>query len=156
MITPFHFFNYTTLPDKNKLGIILSKKLSFSGLGSMFGSLKEATFTGFRGVSSFSDMDDSLMSAFNKQFKVGADNISEYTMSQIQAKAAVLGLSDELTTQAMAMANDADFITKSRAQRLTWGKALKDNTVDIRELDKAYRKFNPDIDVLQTDILDLI
>lgn len=87
-------------------------------------------------------MQNALQSSFYSQFKVGANGISEFTTQQIQAKAAVLGLTDELTYQAMAMANDADFVTKSRAQRLTWGAAIKDNSVDLNDLGNAFKKTN--------------
>ena len=50
--------------------------------------------------------------SFDLAFQVGADGISEYTMEQIKAKSAVMGLNDELTAQALALASDANLPQK--------------------------------------------
>lgn len=92
--------------------------------------------TRFKGVTSTSDMLGWQEKSFNEFLKLDSSGISEYTMEQIKDKAAVLGLTDSLTSQAVAKAKDADFIAKISAKTLAWGDALKDNSVDIADLKK--------------------
>ena len=78
--------------------------------------------------------------SFKKSFKLDDTGISEYTMEQIKAKAATLGLTDSLTAQSVIMAKDADFTAKVSTGKLSFSKALKDNTIDIEELGDAIKK----------------
>lgn len=71
----------------------------------------------FKGITSISD------GSFDEFLKLDSSGISQYTMEEIKAKSAVLGLTDELTTQAVALAKDADFTAKAATGKLTWGKA---------------------------------
>ena len=57
-------------------------------------------------------------------------------MEEIKAKSAVLGLTDELTAQAVALAKDADFTAKAATGKLTWGKALADAGDDVEDIGK--------------------
>ena len=78
----------------------------------------------FKGITSISDMLGWQTSSFNEFLKIDSSGISQYTMEEIKAKSAVLGLTDELTTQAVALAKDADFTAKAATGKLTWGKAI--------------------------------
>lgn len=78
--------------------------------------------------------------SFQKSFKINSDGISEFTMEQIQAKAATMGLTEGLTAQAVAMANDADFTAKAKTGKLKWGDAIKDSKIDAEDLAKALEK----------------
>lgn len=106
--------------------------------GSMFGGDFATVFSGqFKGKFSISDMDNLMAESFKSQMKINADGVSEYTMAQIQAKAAAIDLTDSLTTEAVAMASDADLSAKAATGKLTYGKAIKDNIDDAEELMKA-------------------
>lgn len=74
--------------------------------------------------------------------KISSDGLSEFTMAQIQAKSAALGLSDSLTTQVMAMASDADFSAKAATGKLTWNKALRDSKIGADDLIDALGKLD--------------
>ena len=78
--------------------------------------------------------------SFQKSFKITSDGISEFTMEQIQAKAAAMGLTEELTAQAVAMASDANFTAKAKTGKLKWIDAVNDSKVDLDELSNALRK----------------
>ena len=58
--------------------------------------------------------------SFDLAFQIGSDGISEYTMEQIKAKSAIMGLNDELTAQALAFASDADFTAKASQKKLSY------------------------------------
>lgn len=85
-------------------------------------------------------MDNLRTDLFNKQFKIGADGLSEFTMEQIRAKSEALGLTDALTTQAVAMAKDANFSAKAATGKLTYRDALKNNIGTIDEIGDALQK----------------
>ena len=78
--------------------------------------------------------------SFQRSFKITSDGISEFTMEQIQAKAAAMGLTEELTAQAVAMASDANFTAKAKTGKLKWLDAVNDSKVDLDELNNALRK----------------
>lgn len=73
-------------------------------------------------------------------FKIDDSGISSFTMAQTEAKAKAIGLTDSLKEQLVAMSKDADFATKARATHMTWGEALKDNSVSTNDLVKALSK----------------
>lgn len=58
-------------------------------------------------------MDSVLQKTFSSQFKINGNGISEFTMEQIKAKSAAMGLTSELTAQTVAIAKDADFSAKA-------------------------------------------
>lgn len=91
----------------------------------------------FKGITSISDMLGWQTSSFNEFLKIDSSGISQYTMEEIKAKSAVLGLTDELTTQAVALAKDADFTAKAATGKLTWGKALADAGDDVEDIGKV-------------------
>lgn len=96
----------------------------------------------FKGYTSLNDMQNIHADLLNKEFKINTDGISEFTTAQIQAKAAAMGLTNSLTTQLVGIGKDANFIQKVTAGNITWGKALKDNTIDINSLGDALLKSN--------------
>ena len=101
---------------------------------------------GFKGIGSLSDMSGKQTSAFNEAFKIGSTGISEYTMEQIRAKAAIMNLTDGLTNQAVALAKDADFMSKASAGTITWGEALKNSSVNVEWLGDALLNSNSIMD----------
>ena len=93
--------------------------------------------------------------SFDLAFQIGADGISEYTMDQIKAKSAVMGLNDELTAQALALASDADFTAKASAKKITYkdavDKYLDDNYDAIGEALKNNKKLKQStVDALES------
>lgn len=93
--------------------------------------------------------------SFDLAFQIGADGISEYTMEQIKAKSAVMGLNDELTVQALALASDADFTAKASAKKITYkdavDKYLDDNYEAIGEALKNNKKLKQStVDALES------
>ena len=94
----------------------------------------------FKGINSIEDMLGWQKNSFNEFLKLDSSGVSEFTMEQIKAKSAVLDLTDSLTLQAIAKAKDADFTAKVAAKSLTWGDALKDNSIDIKDLGDALQK----------------
>lgn len=94
----------------------------------------------FKGITSISDMLGWQTSSFNEFLKIDSSGISQYTMEEIRAKSAVLGLTDELTTQAVALAKDADFTAKAATGKLTWGKAIATAGDNIDEVGNALLK----------------
>lgn len=94
----------------------------------------------FKGITSISDMLGWQTSSFNEFLKIDSSGVSKYTMEEIKAKSAVLGLTDELTTQAVALAKDADFTAKAATGKLTWGKAIATAGDNIDEVGNALLK----------------
>lgn len=93
--------------------------------------------------------------SFDLAFQIGADGISEYTMEQIKAKSAIMGLNDELTAQALALASDADFTAKASAKKITYkdavDKYLDDNYEAIGEALKNNKKLKQStVDALES------
>lgn len=78
----------------------------------------------------------------NKEFKLNANGLSEFTSEQIKAKSASMGLTDSLTTELIAMGKDATFTEKLAAGKITWGDALKDTSVNIDLIGDALMKSN--------------
>lgn len=87
-------------------------------------------------------MPNVIQDVFNRKFGFSdaSKNMSKFTMEQIKAKAAALGLSDSLTAQVVSMAKDADLAAKATAKHMTWGEAIKDNEIDAKDLTDALRK----------------
>lgn len=111
--------------------------MQFKELGNLFNSFGEMSSKRFKGITSISDMLGWQTSSFNEFLKIDSSGISQYTMEEIKAKSAVLGLTDELTTQAVALAKDADFTAKAATGKLTWGKALADAGDDVEDIGKV-------------------
>ena len=106
--------------------------MQFKELGSLFenGELA-ALFNGgglktnnFKTASSISDMQNITAEMFNKQFRINADGVSEFSKAQIEAKANAIGLTDSLKNEVLAMASDATMTDKLRTGKLTWAKAI--------------------------------
>lgn len=93
----------------------------------------------FKGYTSLDDMQNVHTDLLNKAFKINTDGISEFTTAQIEAKSAVMGLTDSLTTELIAIGKDATLTQKAASGKLTWGKAISDNSIDIYELGTALR-----------------
>ena len=113
--------------------------MQFDQLGNLFeGGLNNqlgAVFNGvYKGYGSIDDMQNITADMFRKQMHINADGLSEFTMAQIQAKAASLGLTDSLTAQVVAMASDADFSAKAATGKLTWKKAISDSKIGVDDL----------------------
>ena len=106
----------------------------------MFGGFDEIFKGTYKGFKSTDTMDSVLQKTFANQFRIGSKGVSEFTMQQIQAKAAAMGLTEELTAQAVAMASDADFTAKARTGKLKWIDAVDDSKVDLDELSDALKK----------------
>ena len=94
----------------------------------------------FKGITSIDSMLGWQNNSFNEFLKLDSSGISEYTMEQIKARSAVLGLTDELTTQAVALAKDADFTAKASTGKLTYRDALKNNIGTTEELVDSLKK----------------
>ena len=114
--------------------------MQFKDLGELFNSFDEISGKRFKGVTSIYDMLGWQKSSFNEFLKLDSSGISKYTMEEIKAKSAVLGLTDELTAQAVALAKDADFSAKAATGKLTYGKAIIDNIDDIDKIADALEK----------------
>lgn len=114
--------------------------MQFKDLGELFNSFGEMSGTRFKGVTSISDMLGWQKGSFDEFLKLDSSGISKYTMEEIRAKSAVLGLTDELTAQAIALAKDADFTAKASTGKLTYRDALKDNKNSITDIGKALEK----------------
>lgn len=85
-------------------------------------------------------MDSVLQKTFSSQFKINGNGISEFTMEQIKAKSAAMGLTSELTAQTVAIAKDADFSAKAATGKLTWLQAANDAKINAEELGEALKK----------------
>lgn len=75
--------------------------MQFDQLGNLFeGGLNNqlgAVFNGvYKGYDSIDNMQNITADMFRKQMHINTDGLSEFTMAQIQAKAASLGLTDSL------------------------------------------------------------
>lgn len=88
--------------------------------GKLFDDLSSMSGNRFKNVSSIDDMLGWQQKSFDLAFQIGSDGISEYTMEQIKAKSAIMGLNDELTAQALAFASDADFTAKASQKKLSY------------------------------------
>lgn len=113
--------------------------MQFDQLGNLFeGGLNNqlgAVFNGvYKSYGSIDDMQNITADMFKKQMRINTDELSEFTMAQIQAKAASLGLTDSLTSQVVALANDADFSAKAATGKLTWKKAISDSKIGADDL----------------------
>lgn len=106
---------------------------SLKDIGNLFEGFSSMSGSRFKNVTSIDDMLGWQKSSFDLAFQVGADGISEYTMEQIKAKSAVMGLNDELTAQALALASDADFTAKASAKKITYKDAVADYLDDSYE-----------------------
>lgn len=106
----------------------------------------------FKGYNSLNDMQNVHFDLINKEFKIGTDGISEFTTANIQAKAATMGLKDSLITELVAMGKDATFTQKAVTGKLTFGKALKDNSLTFEDFGKSLEKSNK-LTKLQADSL---
>lgn len=129
--------------------------MSLKEVGSLFSDLSSMSGARFKGVTSFDDMLGWQQKSFDLAFQIGADGISEYTMEQIKAKSAVMGLNDELTAQALALASDADFTAKASAKKITYkdavDKYLDDNYEAIGEALKNNKKLKQStVDALES------
>lgn len=107
----------------------------------MFGNIDEMSGYRFKNVS-YEDMQNYQRESFDNLFKIGKNQISEYTMEQIKAKSSIVGLNESLTAQALSMAKDADFTAKAATGKLTYKAALKDNAKDIDKISEALEKSN--------------
>ena len=93
----------------------------------------------FKGVTSIDDMLGYQSDSFKQLLKIDSNGVSAFTMEQIKAKAATLGLTDSLTAQAVALASDADFTAKAATGKLTFGKAFSDTSLDIEQFGKLVK-----------------
>lgn len=93
----------------------------------------------FKGYTSLSDMQNVHADLLNKAFKINTDGISEFTTAQIEAKAATMNLKDSLVAELIALGNDATLTQKTASKKMTWGKAISDNSIDIYELGNALK-----------------
>lgn len=114
--------------------------MQFKELGSLFDSFGEISGKRFKGVSSLNDMLGWQADSFSNFLKLDSSGISEFTMEQLKAKSAALGLTDELTTQVVALAKDADFTAKASTGKLTYRDALKNNIGTTEELVDSLKK----------------
>lgn len=94
----------------------------------------------FKGITDIQNMSNNLKNSFDGLLRLDSNGISQYTMEQIRAKSAVLGLTDSLTIQAVAMAKDADFSAKAATGTLTFGKALDKGIGSTDELVQALKE----------------
>lgn len=122
--------------------------MQFKELGSLFenGELA-ALFNGgglktnnFKTASSISDMQNITAEMFNKQFRINADGVSEFSKAQIEAKANAIGLTDSLKNEVLAMASDATMTDKLRTGKLTWAKAIDTAGDSINDVGDALIK----------------
>lgn len=121
--------------------------MQFKELGSLFenGELA-ALFNGgglktnnFKTASSISDMQNITAEMFNKQFRINADGVSEFSKAQIEAKANAIGLTDSLKNEVLAMASDASMTDKLRTGKLTWTKAIDVAGDEIQSVSDALK-----------------
>lgn len=99
--------------------------MQFKDLGSTFSSFGD--LSGKRFKSSVYDGIQNMLS-LKQSLNVNDKGISEFTTEQIEAKAKVWGLNEEMTKQALAFANDATLATRAADKTLTYGKAISENT----------------------------
>lgn len=113
--------------------------MQFDELGNLFeGGLNNQLAASFNGVfkkyDNIKDMQNVHADMFRKQMHIISEGTSEFTMAQIRAKSASLGLTDSLTAQVVAMASDADFSAKAATGKLTWKKAISDSKIGADDL----------------------
>lgn len=94
----------------------------------------------FKTASSVSDMQNITAKMFNKQFRINADGVSEFSKAQIEAKANAIGLTDSLKDEVIAMASDATITDKLRTGKLTWAKAIDTAGDSINDVGDALIK----------------
>lgn len=87
-------------------------------------------------------MPNVIRDVFNRKFGFddASKNMSKFTMEQLKAKSAALGLNESLASQVISMASDADFTAKAATKQLTWGKAIEDSKIGSEELTDALKK----------------
>ena len=113
----------------------------------MFNNFDEMNSSRFKGWTNFADGQNFQKDSFNNFFKINSEGISEYTMAQIRAKAAVVDMTDSLTAQAIAMASDADFMAKVSTGKVKFAEAFKDSALDIEQFGEILKnsgKLEPD------------
>ena len=122
--------------------------MQFKGVGELFGEGEfSAVFNGggpksanFKTANSIDDMQNVTAEMFNKQFRISSEGISEWSKSQIEAKANAIGLTESLQNEVMAMAKDATITDKLKAGKLTWAKAIDEAGDSINEVGDALIK----------------
>lgn len=114
--------------------------MQFKDLGSLFDSFGELNFKHASKASSFADLDGIDKNTIKGLFKIDNNDISDFTMAQIQAKASTMGLTESLTDELMAMSKDADFTAKAKVGKVTWGEALKEGSTNADQIGKALMK----------------
>lgn len=124
--------------------------MQFKDLGSLFNGFDEFKFKHANKASSFADLDGIDKNTIRGMFKIDDSGISDFTSAQIQAKASTIGLTDSLTDELMAMSKDADFTSKAKVGKVTWGEALKENSVSAEQLGNALLKSNDVTDKTKT------
>lgn len=89
-------------------------------------------------------MPNVIRDVFNRKFGFddASNNMSKFTMEQLKAKSAALGLNETLATQVISMASDANLSAKAATKQLTWRKALDDSKISAEELTNALKKQN--------------
>ena len=113
--------------------------MSFKNTGNLFDSLDQMKI-GFNHILNREDLTNVDKKVFDNLFKINSDGLSEYTMEQIKAKAATVGLNESLTAQAIALASDADFTAKASTKKLTFKDAFNDSKIDIQDFGKVLEK----------------
>lgn len=121
--------------------------MQFKELGSLFEKGELATLinggglksNNFKTASSISDMQNITAEMFNKQFRINADGVSEFSKAQIEAKANAIGLTDSLKNEVLAMASDASMTDKLRTGKLTWTKAIDVAGDEIQSVSDALK-----------------
>ena len=114
--------------------------MQFKDLGSLFDNFGELNFKHASKASSFADLDGIDKNTIKGLFKIDSNDISDFTMAQIQAKASTIGLTESLTDELMAMSKDADFTAKAKVGKVTWGEALKEGSTNADQIGKALMK----------------
>ena len=114
--------------------------MQFKDLGSLFDGFGELNFKHASKASSFADLDEIDKNTIKGLFKIDSNDISDFTMAQIQAKASTMGLTESLTDELMAMSKDADFTAKAKVGKVTWGEALKEGSTNADQIGKALMK----------------
>ena len=114
--------------------------MQFKDLGSLFDGFGELNFKHASKASSFADLDGIDKNTIKGLFKIDSNDISDFTMAQIQAKASTMGLTESLTDELMAMSKDADFTAKAKVGKVTWGEALKEGSTNADQIGKALMK----------------
>ena len=114
--------------------------MQFKEIGSLFNNFGELNFKHANNALSLDDLDGIDKSTIKSIFNIDESGISSYTMAQTEAKAKTMGLTDSLKDQLVAMSQDADLSAKVKVNHMTWGDALKDNSIKTNELVEALSK----------------